>query len=268
MAEWSGFGARTDDLRIQALKLGPVMEKQPLLQEALKLSKSGATRGAREFGIHAMGVLNSKCIVFLIDRSWQPILGPAIKAVDDIFEKHLATWDQVGLYSLGEGWLFHPQKKYGNEAKIKAAIARANQCQGRPHLNPSLLACCEELEKIPDYISKWLIVLSDTVDLEYEQVVYEAPAGDIKEGVPPKKRALGGREMPPEMAALLKSAGAKTGAVTLSLMWDNSNGRSDLDLHRTRRQTLRCKIPDLSTACPCNIPPSKNRAPLARSARS
>jgi uncharacterized protein YfaP (DUF2135 family) len=33
------------------------------------------------------------------------------------------------------------------------------------------------------------------------------------------------------MAARLKQAGAKTGAITISLMWDNKGGGTDLDLH-------------------------------------
>ena len=229
-AALSSDGQRADALLIEALRTGPLMDGNILLKAAHTLAQNGSSRAAKKTGEDAKKILTTKCVVFLIDRSWKPILAPAIKAVQSIFKDHINDRDLIGLYSLGDGWLFKPMQKKGNEAKVEAAIREANAVGGRPHLNPSLLACLAELHKVPSPTSRWLVALTDTVDLEYEQVLFSAPSGGIPEGQPPKK-AVGGREMPPEMAAALKKAGAKTGAVTISLMWDNRGGGADLDLH-------------------------------------
>ena len=73
----------------------------------------------------------------------------------------------IGLYSLGGGWIFTPQLKHGNEQALLSKIAGANEVTGYPNLNSSLLECLAELQNIPSYVGRWLVTLSDTVDLEY-----------------------------------------------------------------------------------------------------
>ena len=97
----------------------------------------------------------------------EPILQPAITAVQNIFQSNVNSYDMIGLYSLGDGWIFKPQLKHGNEQALLSKIAGANEVTGNPHLNPSLLECLAELQNIPSYVGRWLVTLSDTVDLEY-----------------------------------------------------------------------------------------------------
>jgi hypothetical protein len=47
----------------------------------------------------------SKCVVFLLDRTWESIVAPAANATRKIFVENPGDQDFVGVFSLCEDWL-------------------------------------------------------------------------------------------------------------------------------------------------------------------
>ena len=104
---------------------------------------------------------------FVIDRTWTPILQTAIDATAMVFAERLDEEDEVALYSLGQRFLIPPTKKGGPEAsrRLLAQIKDSNQSEGSCLLYESMANVLDSLAKVDKGKSKWLIVLTDLVDL-------------------------------------------------------------------------------------------------------
>jgi len=115
-----------------------------------------------------------KAVVFLIDRTWRPILGTAIKATAEIFSKHLMANDEVGLYSMGDGWIFDLTHKGTGPvaAGLLKKIKDAETMRGKANIYGSMQAVLG-LSKPGRFaahladptVAKWLVVLTDLVHL-------------------------------------------------------------------------------------------------------
>jgi len=94
-----------------------------------------------------------------------------VNAAVDIYDQHLEESDLVGYYGLGEGWLFEVQRKGANEAGLRQTIAGSvvTESQGKPFVYSTVAMCLTKMQQA-EYAaySKWLIVLTDTVDLELQ----------------------------------------------------------------------------------------------------
>jgi len=106
-----------------------------------------------------------RAVVFVVDRTWRPILDTCITAIESMFRDLLDVNDSIGVYSLGEGWIFAPALKGPNVTKIQGLLAQSRKETGQCMLYCSILQAVRCLEAIPD-VHRWLVVLSDTVDLE------------------------------------------------------------------------------------------------------
>jgi len=114
-----------------------------------------------------------KAVVFLIDRTWEPMLEACINATAMVFNDHLDSDDQVAMYSLGYGWIFPMQAKgTGAHADgLHAKVLAAKECKGSCILYESMqkvLAPSGAFGKLMNdkSYSAWLIVLTDLVDLK------------------------------------------------------------------------------------------------------
>jgi hypothetical protein len=124
--------------------------------------KAGAISKPSEINVRA------KVIIFLIDRTWTPILEVAIQAILAIFTEHVGNADTVGLYSLGESWLVRPTLKGGNENKLAEDFKNAERVSGKCMLYRSMRETLETLitTRRNENLNRWLVVLTDLVDLE------------------------------------------------------------------------------------------------------
>ena len=134
-----------------------------------------------------------KLIVFVIDRTWLPILSVCISSIKSIFQKYVDEKDRVGLYSLGEGWIFQPNVKTGHEESMASDIVAAEKMGGECVLYNSMREALDCLQAGSSRYSKWLVVLTDLVDLE-------GIGGEPGENVSPNMRVLAPRAL--ENAAL------------------------------------------------------------------
>ena len=78
--------------------------------------------------------------------------------------------DRVGLYSLGEGWLipltFKGERGSGKPERLMNEIAMAEKIGGQCVLYKSMVDATACLSTEDGKRGKWLVVLSDSVDLE------------------------------------------------------------------------------------------------------
>lgn len=192
----------------RAAELGNPQER---IQKMLKAQVAQAKVEAET--VLGRAVPGSKVVVFCIDRSWAPIVKPSIRAIDEIFTETLEGFDQVGLYQLGDPWIFELIEKGVKEDELHTAIQSAAVTGGSTALYRSMRTCVEAIEEnlaqAPG-AEPWLIVLTDTVDID--DSIFE----DDK------------NKMDPELKRRLQKAGARVGEVTVSLMWHT---KDDLDLH-------------------------------------
>jgi len=210
--------------------------------------------------------------IFLVDRTWQPILDTCINSVSMVFSDYIQLGDRFGMYSLGDGWIIPLARKstiHSND------IQSAKVCVGTCVLYKSMIDCLKVLSAVKGS-SRWLVVLTDTVDLEERFDSEEAVVGDtvvvvdssnadcsrgklLSTGPGDWQVDLGQQEivqapkewvqtlwepsddatseLDPELKRRLLAAGARVGDVTLSLMWDNIESQNDLDIH------VRCELP-------------------------
>ena len=112
--------------------------------------------------------------IFLVDRTWQPILDTCINSVSMIFSDHMNTSDRFGMYGLGDGWIVPLAVKDSIDSNN---IKSAKVCVGTCVLYKSMLDCLKVLSAVKD-ASRWLVVLSDTVDLEDRFDVKDIAPGD------------------------------------------------------------------------------------------
>jgi hypothetical protein len=128
------------------------------------------------------GIVEKKRVVFVLDRTWNPILTPAVDAIRNIFLSTLQDIDRVGLYSLGEDWIFPVARKGDWAQDMLEKIDNADKVSGSCALYQSMEAGLQEFEQRPpaglhgEFLQKflaeeagfkpWLVVLTDTVDLD------------------------------------------------------------------------------------------------------
>merc|ERR1740121_2375082 len=112
-------------------------------------------------GKHAM----PRAVIFVVDRTEESILDPCIDSVKFIVESHLNDKDIIGVYGLGEGWIVAPTKKVGINHQVSTLLGSAKKVSGRCVLYRSMLHAVKALSALSEY-HRWLVVLTDTVDLE------------------------------------------------------------------------------------------------------
>ena len=84
-----------------------------------------------------------------------------------MYDKYLEPDDLVGYYGLGDGWIFPMQSKGPNDESLREQIVGSVEKAGEPYVYSSVSKCVSTLsEQVSDRYSKWLVVLTDTVDFE------------------------------------------------------------------------------------------------------
>ena len=107
-----------------------------------------------------------KSVIFLLDRTWPPILKVGVDSVAKVFDEYMSDVDTFGLYGLGDGWLVNMAPK-GQVTRHQ--IMMTESVSGACILYSSMLECLEtfsQREAQDANKSKWLVVLTDTVDLD------------------------------------------------------------------------------------------------------
>ena len=101
----------------------------------------------------------------LVGACMYPYMQAAINATAMVFEERLEADDVMALYSLGETFLIEPTRKGGREAELLRVIKGSNQPGGECKLYSSMSQALKGMAKQDPAYSKWLIVLTDLVDL-------------------------------------------------------------------------------------------------------
>ena len=84
-----------------------------------------------------------------------------------LYDKYLEPDDLVGYYGLGDGWIFDVQPKGADAAGLREQIVGSVEKAGDPHVYSSIETCVGCLAtQVDAQYSKWLVVLTDTVDFE------------------------------------------------------------------------------------------------------
>jgi len=104
-------------------------------------------------------------VTFLVDRTYESFLQTVVNAVQSVYEEHLEEEDKVGYWGLGTGWIFEMTRKEEKDAELLAQIKGSAVKQGKPLLYQDTEKVLDALGKEDASYSKWLIVLSDLVDL-------------------------------------------------------------------------------------------------------
>ena len=160
----------------QALNLRDIIEplQQPL--SALATAFLVDVEGLEDkFPLSAVfGGADPMAAIFLVDRTWQPILDSTIDAVSMVFSDYINYHDRFGMYGLGDGWIVPLALKTSINIDD---IESAKVCVGACILYKSMLDCLKVLSAVKGH-SKWLVVLSDTVDLEERVNSAALAAGD------------------------------------------------------------------------------------------
>jgi hypothetical protein len=103
-----------------------------------------------------------KSVVFIIDRTWGPILQVAIDSVAMVFERHMGPRDMFGLYGLGDGYILPSDTKMKMTVEqIKGEARLSGSCR----LGQSMSRVLTQMQGHQGY-DRWLVVLSDSVDLD------------------------------------------------------------------------------------------------------
>ncbi|KAL1529282.1 hypothetical protein AB1Y20_000236 [Prymnesium parvum] len=105
-------------------------------------------------------------ITFLVDRTYDSFLQTVVNAVQSVYEEHLEEDDMVGYWGLGTGWIFEMTRKEEKHAEMLSQIKESAVRQGKSLLYSDFEKVLTALAKVDDSYSKWLILLSDLVDLE------------------------------------------------------------------------------------------------------
>jgi len=117
-----------------------------------------------------------KFMCFCIDRTWTPILEVCISSICTIIEEHTNEDDVVCMFGLGTGWLIRQQNKGQNGSELLARVRAAEEVKGKCHLYQGMLDTLGNLAAQPADVSKWLVVLTDLVDLEGSNPKYRYSA--------------------------------------------------------------------------------------------
>jgi hypothetical protein len=140
-------------------RLARQVEQEPVLTaEARDLIKSSA--------LTATAAKKKKIICFCIDRTWNPILEVCISSICTIIRDHVNDGDVVCMFGLGTGWLIHDQAKVDGGHLLTRKVEAAKEVKGKCQLYRGMLDTLGHLSGQPADVSKWLVVLTDLVDLE------------------------------------------------------------------------------------------------------
>jgi len=142
------------EMRTQGRQARTVLENAWTdLHGAAPTTAGGGSKGVRT-GQH-------RSVVFLIDRTYHPILQPAIDAIKDIFKSTVSLDDKIALSDLSPGnWQIPLTVKRGNEKSLLDKIDNQAKIEGGASLDASIEYALETLLADPN-AGKWLIVLSD-----------------------------------------------------------------------------------------------------------
>lgn len=162
-----------NDNRYSLFALNSIMNLDPALVSRLAKQveqESVLTAEARDLikssALTATAIKKKKVICFCIDRTWNPILEVCINSICTIIKDHVSEDDVVCMYGLGTGWLIHGQAKLkGGQALIRQVEA-AKEVKGKCNLYKGMLETLGHLSGQGADVSKWLVVLTDLVDLE------------------------------------------------------------------------------------------------------
>mmetsp|Transcript_2967 Transcript_2967/g.7586 ORF Transcript_2967/g.7586 Transcript_2967/m.7586 type:complete len:1710 (-) Transcript_2967:230-5359(-) len=141
------------------------LQQNPQRVQELEAALPDADKGVFEDGPDMMKYFNrapKKIVVFLVDRTWGPIVQIAFDSICMVFDKHLSSRDVFALYGLGDGFVIHPTAK----SLVPRELIQANaKLSGSCRLSGSMIDALNTLNGYPD-LDKWLVVLTDTVDLD------------------------------------------------------------------------------------------------------
>ena len=98
-----------------------------------------------------------------------PYMQAAINATAMVFEEQLVDDDVMALYGLGQGFLINPTRKGGREEELLSVIKQSNKMGGQCQLYSSMSKALKGMATQDPTYSKWLIVLTDLVDLGSSQ---------------------------------------------------------------------------------------------------
>lgn len=104
-------------------------------------------------------------VTFLVDRTWEAFLKTVVEAVERVYVDHLEEEDLVGYWGLGTGWIFEMTRKGDKYDELLDMIQNSAEKSGLSHLYDNIGKVLAALSKVDDTYSKWLIVLTDLVDL-------------------------------------------------------------------------------------------------------
>jgi hypothetical protein len=140
-------------------RLAKQVEEEPVLTaEARDLIKSSA--------VGAAAIKKKKVICFCIDRTWNPIREVCISSICTIIRDHVNEDDVVCMFGLGTGWLIRGQAKLNGGQALIRQVEAAKEVKGKCQLYRGMLDTLGHLADQPADVSKWLVVLTDLVDLE------------------------------------------------------------------------------------------------------
>eukprot|EP01043_Picozoa_sp_COSAG02_P023108 COSAG02_NODE_1224_length_13785_cov_22.936285_3_plen_839_part_00 len=105
----------------------------------------------------------SKHVVVLMDRSWEPALRPVVEMVQDILITTVRLQDRVGIATTAGEWLVELGPKTGRQSQLTHQVAAAYELSAGIALDKSILLCLEELAAAArsQEASQWLLVFSD-----------------------------------------------------------------------------------------------------------
>jgi hypothetical protein len=145
-------------------------QQNPPAMQLLEYHLPDSAQGVFSDGPDMMKYLNranKKVVMFLADRTWGPIVQVAFDSICTVFDRHLSNRDIFALYGLGDGFIIPPTAK--GEVSREAIQANA-KLSGSCRLSSSMLEAVLALNAFPG-LDKWLVVLSDTVDLDPNYLV-------------------------------------------------------------------------------------------------
>lgn len=105
----------------------------------------------------------SKHVVILMDRSWEPALQPVIEMVQDILITTVRLQDWVGIATTAGEWLVELGPKTGRQSQLTHKVAAACELSAGIALDQTILLCLEKLAAAArtQEASQWLVVFSD-----------------------------------------------------------------------------------------------------------
>ena len=134
----------------------------------------------------------SKHVVILMDRSWEPALRPAVEMVHDILITIVRLQDQVGVATTGGEWLVDLGPKAGRQAHLIKKVAAASELSAGIALDHSILLCLEVLATAArsEEASQWLLVFSDGHggDLDSAEATAGRESGHVQVDAPVQQR--------------------------------------------------------------------------------